>query len=86
MNREPSLDHKNDTIFKLAQKCDIFVNSKSGFADLIYSAIVETGGREVKRLEVDDKDMDKNGVNNHESENELQVRLENLRKNITSTM
>ena len=89
-NQIPSGSPKDEvvailTIFKLARKCDVFVNSLSGFADLIYSAMVETGGREVKRLEIDDNTF-KEKVNNHISENELQVRLESLRKNITSTI
>eukprot|EP00521_Asterionellopsis_glacialis_P016009 CAMPEP_0195309476 /NCGR_PEP_ID=MMETSP0707-20130614/38756_1 /TAXON_ID=33640 /ORGANISM="Asterionellopsis glacialis, Strain CCMP134" /LENGTH=311 /DNA_ID=CAMNT_0040373773 /DNA_START=583 /DNA_END=1518 /DNA_ORIENTATION=- len=86
-NQIPSNSPKFETItilsiFRLVKKCNVFVHSASGFADIIYSHMVgNTDEQDVLRLILSKGDV--MHANNSKTEQTLQLQLKNRRKNNT---
>eukprot|EP00979_Chaetoceros_neogracilis_P006359 scaffold1288_cov286-Chaetoceros_neogracile.AAC.6 len=78
-NQIPSGSPKDEVIailaiLQIAQKCDVLVHSQSGFADVIYNAMVKSE-RNVTRLKIDNSYVGRLNANNSQTEVELMGRL-----------
>jgi len=81
-NQIPSGSPKDEviailSIFQLAQRCDVFVHSTSGFSTTIYESMLQTG-RDIIRLQIDSDYRGRLNVNNSKTELELQGRLQEM--------
>jgi len=88
-NQIPSGSPKDEviailSIFQLAQRCDVFVHSTSGFSTTIYENMLQTG-RNIIRLQIDADYRGRLDVNNTKTELELQKRLQEMTRQQNSS-